>query len=401
VALGPGGSGLIRPEAILSASPLLIACLGWVGLMIGFQGRWELLQRLPRGILTIVAADAAATVCVIGTIAVFTLMLWTGWSQPWPRLIVPTALLVSASLGWAMETRSFTGAKAPAARPVALAIRLTGGLSAIGAIVILGIAVSFVGRGSHPILLSGSEAAGTPGAWTEVVFTRWAGVGNLLLVAALAALTALIGRFAIGAAASASGAQGSGGDQLAVFLGLVTLAAGLAAQLGASPLLSAMVTGLVIANISTPHLLGFERFIIKAEHILAVLIFLLAGLLLNPRISWAEVFIAGAVALARAAYKPWLFAGGFARLHAAGEHGAASAPGGSAGILRFGCNRQSPVAAPLALSVVLLDPSEFHRSLLTIVVLIGLFSALLAITFSAWRRRMSARPGASVVEGAS
>ncbi len=398
VALGPAGSGLIKADTILSTTPLLIASLGWVGLMIGLQGRLDLLARLPRGLLAIVALDFLATTLIIGLLCAFSLTLWTRADQPWTSLLKPTAALVAASLGWAMETRSLASNLTPTSHPIALAVRLTGGLAAIGAVAAFGLAeklVSPLPASTTPLTESGallSDAA--------TRFTPGAGLLSLLLTLALAALAGLLGRFAIGATATRSGGPGTGGDQLAVFLGLVALVAGLAAELGSSPLLAAMMTGLVVANLSTPHLLRFERFIIQAEHILAVLIFLLAGLLLNVRISWPELALASAIALCRAAFKPALFAWGYSKIHGRLASPNSLIPTNSAGALRFSCIRQSAVAAPIVLGLTLLEPSDFHRTLLTIVVLAGLLAALFAVTLAAWDNRSAPRPDSPPPEDA-
>ena len=382
VVLGPEVSGLIETDTILSATPLLIAGLGWVGLMVGLQGRRELLAKLPAGIGATVGVDCVVSAVLTGAVAIVGLGLWTGWSRPWQDYVEPVALLVASATGWAMETRSLSSLSSAASQRVALLIRLTGGLAAMVAIAQFGFAEKLVARDAQGVLVTDLIGGGT----------------GLAVTFALAALAGLLGRFAIRLAGR------SDGEQLTVFLGLVAVVGGIASQLGYSPLLAAMVTGIVIANISTTDLLRFERFIIKAEHIIAFLVFALAGLLMRVWVGWAEIGLALALVAVRVAIKPAIFQWGAQSVQAAQADNGKVAPVFEVGAMRFSPIRQSAVAAPIALALTLIEPSDFNRSLLTIVALTGILSALVTVALAAWNgrpRRRAEAPAAARPQGAT
>lgn len=365
VALGPEVSGLIEADTILAATPLLVAGLGWVGLMVGMQCRRDLFAQLPNFSAAVVALDGVATAFIAGGVAIVGLGVWTGWTPGWPEYVEPVAVLIAASTGWAMETRSLSPSRSAPSQRVALLVRVTGGLGAVAAITEFGIAEKLVIQRDGGMVAAGLADAAT----------------GLAITLTLACLAGLLGRFAIERAGK------SGGEQLAVYFGLVALVAGVATQLGYSPLLAAMCTGIVVANISTTNLLQFERFIVNAEHIIAVIVFMLAGLLMRLSIGWPEVLLACALTLSRAAYKPLVLAWGLGRAGARSPDKAEPPDLNAAGALRFGPIRQSAVAAPIALGLVLLSPSEFNRRLLTIVVVCGILSALLTVALAAWKSR--------------
>jgi hypothetical protein len=373
VALGPEVSGLIKADTILSATPLLIAALGWVGLMVGLQGRRELLAKLPRGIGLTVAADCVVSSALTGAVAIVGLGLWTSWSRPWPDYVEPVALLIACSTGWAMETRSMSSLSSRASQRVALLVRLTGGLAAMVAIAQFGIVEKLVARG-------------TDGALTVDLI---GGCTGLAVTIALACLAGVLGKFAIRLAGR------SAGEQLTVFLGLVAVVGGIAAELGFSPLLAAMATGIVIANISSPDLLQFERFIIKAEQIIAFLVFALAGLLMRVWIGWGEIGLVVGLIAARIAIKPLLLQWGARRVQVEEAAGDGQSPIFEVGAMRFSPIRQSAVAAPIALALTLIEPSDFNRRLISVVALTGLVAALCTVALAAWSARPRPRAEAS------
>lgn len=377
VVLGPEGSGLVRADSVLDARPLLVACLGWVGIMVGLQARRELLAKVPPGVGATVALDFVVTTLLVGPIAIVGMGLWTQWERPWPEYIEPVALLIAASMGWAMETRSLSQLSSSASQRVALLVRLTGGLAAMVALAEFGLAETIVAR----------DADGT-------VRVDLAGAGTgLAVLLALAVLAGLLGRFAIGRAGR------SGGAQLTVFLGLVALVAGVAARLGYSPLLAAMATGIVIANISTSDVLQFERFIIRAEQIIAFVVFALAGLLMKVWIGWPAVGLALALVAARFVVKAPIFHWGLRQVQQNEAREGARPVAFEPGELQFSPIRQSALAAPIALALTLLEPSEFNRSLLTVVVVSGVLSAVLTVALATWSSRPRKAPGPLDVGG--
>ena len=353
--LGPSGFGLVQTESVLSATPLIVVGLGWIGVMVGLQARRRLLGSLPASVWRVFFADAALSVLVFGVGAWLALGWWTA-SDEVGVLVLPACALMACAVGWSMETRSLRAVDTPETARLALLVRAGGGLGAILAIGLMG-----VGSTLYAPTTVGGDA---PGALT--VATR--SVVALLLALGLGVL----GRDAIRLAGR------NRPELLVVFLGLVALAAGVAADLAISPLFAAMLTGVVIANLATGDTLPFERFILKAEHTVAVLFALLAGVLLDPAIGAKGLALAFAVGAARLVCKPVVFR---ASARAGNDDDARALPARSP--LYTGPARQAPLAVAIGVAFVLAEPSDFSRRLLAVIVVGGIVSALLPVTIGA------------------
>jgi Kef-type K+ transport system membrane component KefB len=179
--------------------------------------------------------------------------------------------------------------------------------------------------------------------------------------------------------------------QLVVFLGVVALVAGVAMQFGAPTIFAAMLVGVVVANMQGVDLRQFERFILKAEHVIAAMFALLAGVLLDVRIGAPEIALALAIAAARLLFKPAHFRW-WARRSDAQTPGVEAAPLPSDSALYVGPVRQSPLAVALAVSFVLMeDRSALSTRLLTIIAIAGFLSDLLPLSASIARHGLRRR----------
>jgi len=130
-----------------------------------------------------------------------------------------------------------------------------------------------------------------------------------------------------------------------------------------------------VSRPSSTSLDTFEKFIFKAEFTVANIFALLAGILLDPRIGFIGMGIATVIAMLRIFAKPF-YARRIIRLVHNDANGG-ELPFQSA--LYLGTARQSPILLALAVGMVLLEPSDFNKRLLAIVVLAGLLSELLPI----------------------
>lgn len=354
VLLGPFASGLVSPDAVLRATPLLSVGLGWIGLMIGLQARRDVLTKLPRVIWRLSLIDAALSVVIIGAIAWLAIASARGSLTQTPPLAV--ALFATAAIGWSMETRSLGLDASSESQRHAVLLRASGGLCAILAVASFGIVAGVLPSAVAPV--EGSEA----GAFGSRL-------GALALACAIAPFLALLAREAMRLA----GRQRA--EMLVVFLGVVALAAGISASLGVTPLLPAMITGATLANLRSTQASAdtavFGRFILQAEHVVATLFALLAGVLLDPRLTLVGLSVAGALVLARLLTKPALYA-----ILSTEAPSDADAPSHAAA--RRAPLRQSPVAMALAVSLFILAPEPASQRLLAIVVLVGLASDILA-----------------------
>ena len=105
------------------------------------------------------------------------------------------------------------------------------------------------------------------------VFARGAAIAALEPV--LAVGTALL--LGLGARLLLRRTAGRESEALVITLALVFLSAGIANELGFSPLVSGMLAGAVIANLRDPHLRDLERGLQSAEPGMAVLMLLSCG----------------------------------------------------------------------------------------------------------------------------
>jgi len=375
VLLGPVGIGVVGEGVVQRATPLILVALGWVGLMIGLQARRDVLRRLPRVVTRIALVDALVSLVAFGVIG----WLFLTWRLPDVDHLArlgPMALLIAAGVGWTMETRSLGGGASPDAGRIAFVIRGAGGVGAI-------LAVAFFG------LLAALPHLEPDGTLT----LDWLNLGIKLLAAAgLAFALGVIARFGI----SIAGRDRS--QLLVVFLGVVALVAGLAADLGLSVLFVAMLTGVVVTNLAGRETRRFERFIVEAEHVFAVLFAMLAGVLMDVAIGWWGLGLAVTIAATRLALKPVAFG-----LAARGE---LPSQRQATALQRLAVVRQSPVAIALAVGLIFAQGGVIDRQLLSVVVVAGLIAEappLVAVLLGGVRDRVegAALSGAAGEGGAA
>lgn len=343
--IGPEIAGLVSRDTILQTVPLLTLGLGWVGFLAGFQVRFSVLREVPRSYFLTIGIDAALTAIVIAGVGWVLLGRWASDASQ-VALWVPLVFIISASLGWKLETRSVGLGTDPRA---ALLARATGTLLGILAILAFGLAAKTVER----------DGAGQ----LSYVFDR--GALKLVHTLVLAAAIGGAGRYLVKTAGN------SFGYKLAIFLGIVTFTAGSATQIGASPLIASMLAGVVFSNIKPDSLDDFERFILRAEHVMAVLFGVLVGILMDPGFSAAGWAIVAIVFAVRLVVKPLAIR---MTVRASTD---TSAPGVSPLAQRrlmLACVRQSPIMLVLGVSLVLIEPSVFHKQLLAVLVFVGVAS---------------------------
>ena len=226
----------------------------------------------------------------------------------------------------------------------------------------------------------------------------WDVVGGVVLLGvavALGLITGLLGRYGLSLAGKARA------HQLTIFLGLVCFVAGIGAQLGLSPVFVAMLAGAAIANLKGLDLRRFERFVLDAEHTVAMLFSVLAGVLVSFDLSLGVLGVVVVVVALRLTVKPALF-----RFATRGWRGEGAPPPGDLperSPLYALPTRQVPIAIAMAVGLVIVSPGVFHERLLTVVVLIGVLSDLLPLLTSFGRAGkladLEARSAAAVAEG--
>ena len=321
--------------------------------MVGLQLRREVLKALPNTLRKLVGVDTLMSAVVFGGAAIGLLSwCWRGRSNA--PVVEGTIVLIAAAVGWAMETRSLRGEGAAEER-LAVLVRAGGSLASVVAIVVFAIGIM---HANHPIALGGR-------AWPALVIAP-------AMCAALAVFMGVAGRYML----TLAGKQTE--YQLAVFIGVVAFVAGIATELETPSLFAALLTGAVMANLKGVDLRRFERFILGAEHALAVIFAIVAGVLLDPVIGWGGLIAALSLVALRLIGKPMMMRGALRSQRARHDPpGKGELPARSR--LYAGAARQSPIATVMLVSLVLAHPTEASQELLTIVALTGLLCEVLTI----------------------
>ncbi len=357
VGLGPAGLDVVDDAIFAEVRPLLVVALGWVGLIVGLQARWRILQAVPTAVWRWCGQDLLLSSVIAVSLAMLAASLWVGsWDAPGAALggLAAIASLAAANLGWAPETRSLRIELTDRTRRLAVLVSAGAGLASMTAILLAGLPVLPLDDLGRSLTLDPTLA-----------FIR---LGVLTGTALLAAVGA---RFLL-----APIERGSP-QMLVILLGLVCLVGGIADAAGVPPLLSGLFAGIAIANLPEGPSRDLESVLHRGETAGAMLLYAVAGLLLVVDPGWPSVALAVALALFRIFLKPTVM---LAALRRGDEEVPSATP------LRLACVRQAPTAVAIAVSLVLAEDSQLSRLALTVVVLAGLASGLLAPLRSLQRR---------------
>jgi hypothetical protein len=370
ILIGPAMLGAVEETALSRLTPLLVVGLGWIGMMIGLQARREVLRELPRSLFVCAGIDIAVSVVVFGALSWFMLGKWAPGASAaslWPGVV----LLTAASFGWLLETRSLRASSSPASARLALCVRGSGALCAMVAVLLYGLLAHASVRGQDNVMAFDWGDTGVKAAVTVL----------------LAVMAGVIGRFALRLAG------GNRSELLVIFIGLGALVAGAATSLGYSPMLASALVGAVIANLAGPALRRFERFIFQAEFVVASLFSILAGMLLDVRIGFGGVALAGALAGARYFFKSPAFSYG-ARIRWSSTDQDKGTPTRlpDTSPLYLAPIRQAPLAIALGVALVIAEFSPMSRKLLGVIVLTGLLTSA-PMVFATFRAVTSHDPG--------
>lgn len=334
--LGPGGFGLLHRESLIELRPLTQLGLAWIGLLVGLQMKRSLLALVPTPLWRWIAVDAVISLI---TVAAWTfLVLWAAPSSTL-RTIWPIASLAgAASIGWSGELRSLRGLDARAVRVAAL-VQAGAGLGSVLAIVLSDL-ISFSPEGSRSLVAT-------------------------MLVAAVAgtSLRAVLGS-----------QVGSDGRLTLALLATLSLVAGAAAAMDATPLPGAFLLGMIVTNTQGGSMRRMERLVSESEPAVAAIFFLLAGVLLDGvNMGWPWL-IAGGMLLVRLVAKP---------LIATVTVGQAWKEPGAAR-LRSASVRQAPIAIALGVAALQSHDGSAERGILLALSAVGLASGVLPLL---WRSR--------------
>ncbi len=281
VIIGPRVLAAVEGDALLALRPILGIALAWIGLIVGLQLRRTLVAAIPPNLVRWLVRDSAIAGGV--GVVVAACWWWAGHADQPISTIGPAAMvIVIAFLGWAPEIRTLRAELTPGTVAPGQQVQAGGGLGAILAVAAVGLAM--------PVL----QAAGD---------------GSIAKVAAIAALEPLLAigtalLLGLGARLLLRRTAGRESEALVVTLALVFLSAGIANELGFSPLVSGMLAGAVIANLRDPHLRDLERGLQSAEPGMAVLMLLSCGSLAASAHAGEAIALGLAIAGLRLLLKP-------------------------------------------------------------------------------------------------
>lgn len=362
--IGPRGVALLEPDQLRVVQPLILFCLAWVGLMIGFQVDRRLPRLLPPRAASLAVEDGVLSVIVIGAAAAAVMALMSDQAAWW-AVGVQAALLGACAMGWSAEVRSMRQLRAND-QPLLAMLRSVSGLSSILAVCVYGLIIKLTEQPVTPLGALPMLAVGL-------------GVSALL-----AATMGLLGLWLMNVA------QRSESEFLVVLIGLVCFTAGAASALGYAPMFIAMLAGAVIVNMPGQSMQRFQKVIIEAEQPIAMVLMLVAGVLAEPLLGAAGWILVAALLGARAVLK---LAWTRPRVRRAASRGEPFATG------LLGPLRQTPLAIALATGYAAIGhtiPGQVITGgqLLMIVILVGLVSDLAAMLGQYQQRAADARTDA-------
>lgn len=330
VMLGPDATGLINqgtrqePGTRELATPLVMATLGWVGMMIGLQARRDVLRRVPAPVWRLVWMDALVTAAVWGPIA-WMAVSWAFAEARADARVGVFVVLVASMLGWSSETRSVRAPGTARADEPEFAVRASGAIASIATVCVFGLGGFAVVAVRRRILDPDSVAIGVVGGVAWVVLAVVAG--------------GVLGRLGLSLAGR------SRGNQLVAFLGTLTLVAGVATKVGASAMLCCALVGAAIGNAKGFGAREFERYLFRAEITVATLLGLLVGIACSLEVRGPDAAVVAAMVGWRIVAKPWIARLGF------------GAPAGR-DVVRFGVMRAHPIGLAAALALTLMIGRE-------------------------------------------
>ncbi|MHC4975950.1 MAG: cation:proton antiporter [Planctomycetota bacterium] len=356
-AIGPSGLGAVDHATTRGMAPLISFVLGWIGLMIGLGAHRSIFQTLPSSVRRVTSLDTLLCVVVMGgvTLIVVSTMRerFNDQTVGTHEVVWLTGLMIVCGLGWSLETRSLRSNETDAGM-LSMTVRGGGGLGALLSVGLWG--------------------------WFCLVVTRNAGGGMLHdwvhIVQAFVALSLSVLLIGLVTRSSLRLAGESSPEMLTVFLGVVALLGGVAMRMGLPAILGGMLAGVLLTNLAGKELRRFERFLVQAEHVVAVSLSLVAGMLIDIRFGLGGLALAAALCAARVVFKPLVLTSGQ-------PHG--SVPAGT--LVRFVGIRQSPVALALGVGFVMSRPDDpWTHGVLGIIVVTGLLSELLPLWKTLERR---------------
>ncbi len=270
--LGPSGVGMVRAEQISLHHPLMVVCLGWIGLIVGFQADRRLPKLLPARVTWTAIFDGALSLLVT-TAAAVAVLSWQLEISPWSAL-PPSLLLGVCAMSWSPEIRSLK--QNPHLR-LHTTTFIRGG-AGIGSILMV-LAYALLINAYHV-----DSTADTISLWSPQQF----------LVGVLAPILLAIAMGFFGSWLMQL-TERSEGHFLVVLLGIICFTAGAAALMDHLPLFVTLLLGAILTNLPGAALIKFKRAVIEGEQPIAMILMLAVGVMADPSILFEEAYLAMAL----------------------------------------------------------------------------------------------------------
>ena len=354
VCLGPLGIHALDDGRLAALQPLVSCLLALIGLIAGVQCSPSILRAVPTRLIGWTSLDAVLSIA-IG--AIVTLLLARPLLGPVElagdakipgtlMLAACIATIAAATIGWAPESRTLIASAQPRAVRLAVLIQAGGGLSAIIAIALSSVAVI-------PLDPAGSDGMALAPAL---------GVPVLVAIGVAALVVTAIAWLLLRDAAR------DDATSMVTLFGALALVAGVATAAAASPLLAGMVLGICIAQLrgSAARLLSIPY---ASEPVAAAALFLIAGAQIRLDDAAAILVAALVLAAARRALKPAAL-----QLALRGERDSIAL---ESPLVRASV-RQPPMAIAIALTAHAVLPAPAGSVVLSVVVLAGAASWVVA-----------------------
>lgn len=243
--------GILDDEIVYDLTPLVHFALGWLGLIIGFQFDARVLDRLPRGTATLVGLETLTPFLLVGTTGA-ALMLFFG--RPWNDATFVRDAIVLATAGAIAATGSGDRAAPQIAQgeePDPL-----GAVESLDEIIAVA-GLALLGAFFRPM-------------WVQF---QWDLPGTVWLILSLG-----VG-LCLGLVVYALLAGRRGSEFLALLLGSVALASGIAGYLFLSPLVVCFIAGALLVNLPGEHKQLCWTILMQLERPIYYLFFAIAGAL--------------------------------------------------------------------------------------------------------------------------
>jgi Kef-type K+ transport system membrane component KefB len=223
VLLGPSVSGIIQASTVDGFAPFLTLALGWVGALIGAQFYVRDLIRVPTDHFRVATTEALLVLVVVAGVMGTAFSLWL--DTAWEEVVVPAIVLGAVAVTSAPTAIAMASRRLQARGFLVRQLQVSPAMEAVVAVTAFGVLLAV----THP---------GPPGEVRPPTPTEWV----VITVAIGLAGGWLFHLFVAGERKT---------DRLFIALsGALILSSGAAAYLRLSPLLPALLVGLVLVNTS-------------------------------------------------------------------------------------------------------------------------------------------------------